>query len=100
MAKSKTGGPGTYSEGGVVCTMDSPFKTKGGMPSSSMGGDWSGGSRGAGAIPTRVTDNLGGMASGAPNQVAPSQQGQKRDGTREYPQGGGGMRDGRSKGRP
>ena len=100
MAKKHSGGPGTYTSGDVNCTMDPPFKTKGGQPSSSMGGQWGESSRGAGAIPTRVTDTLGGMASSAPNQTAPSQQGQKRTGTREYPQGGGGMRDGKSSGRP
>src|SRR5262245_5288214 len=97
MAKKHSGGPGTYSSGGVNCTMDPPFKTKGGMPSNKMDGQWGGGTSG---IPTKVYDSLGGMSAGAPNQTAPSQQGQKRSGTREYPQGGGSMRDGKSSGRP
>lgn len=96
MAKH-SGGPGTNSAGGVNSTMDAPFKTKGGMPSNKMGGEWGGGTSG---IPTKVYDSLGGMASGAPGQVAPSEQGQKRGGTKEYPQGGGSMRDGKSNGRP
>lgn len=96
MAKH-SGGPGTYTKGGVNCTMDAPFQTKGGMPSNGMKAPFDGGTSG---IPVKMYDNLGGMASGAPNQVAPSAQGQKRGGTKEYPQGGGGMRDGKSTGRP
>lgn len=97
--KSHSGGPGSYTQNGVNCTMDAPFKA--GLragDSNKMGAPFDGGTNG---IPTRVYDNLGGRATGKPpGQVGPSQQGGKREGTKEYPMGGGSMRDGKSSGRP
>jgi hypothetical protein len=55
---------------------------------------------GNGGIPTKFYDGLSGSMgtrTPAPGQVAPSQQGGKRVGTKEYPFGGGNMRDGREK---
>lgn len=69
MAKStnRGAGPGTYTSGGVRCTMDPPFK--GGQSKGSqttMAGPFdkprSGGDNG---LPTRVTDRLGGAKKGA-----------------------------------
>lgn len=74
MAKSanRGGGPGTYTSGGVRCTMDPPFK--GGANKSSqtnMSGTFdkprSGGDNG---LPTRVTDRMGGPKAGGTGKAA------------------------------
>ena len=65
MAKSHSGGLGTYSKGGINCTMDAPWKNganKGG--SNSMNAPFNapraGGDNG---LPTHVYDKLGGPGS-------------------------------------
>lgn len=68
MAKdsNKGGGPGTYTSGGVRCTMDAPFK--GGADKGSqkdLSGTFDKGrSGGDNGLPTRVTDNMGGPKAG------------------------------------
>ena len=68
MAKSndRGGGPGTYTTGGVRCTMDAPFKdgaNKGSQKNLSGTFDKprSGGDNN---LPTRVTDDMGGPKAG------------------------------------
>ena len=104
MAKGKrSGGPGTYSENWVNCTMDAPF-SKAQNQKTGSGGVYDHNKApfdkahdtGGGGISEKFFDNLGGKSAG-PSQVGPSQQGQKREGTKEYPYGGGSMRDGRGK---
>lgn len=98
MAKKHSGGPGTYTDNGVVCTMDAPFsKGKDQRPSNKMKAPFDSGHS---DTPTTVYANLESSGSKMPGQVAPSQQGNKRTGTKEYPYGGGSMRDGKSSGRP
>lgn len=95
MAKAHSGGPGTYTSGQVNCTMDPPFKDAKRQPEGTrLKSPFDGGASSA-PFNQRVSDSLGGRQS--PSQVAPSQQGQKREGTKEYPYGGGGMRDGKAK---
>ena len=96
MAKAHSGGPGTYNSGQVNCTMDPPFKAAKNQPAGNhLPKPFDGGASSA-PFNQRVTDNIGGSRQ-SPSQVAPSQQGQKREGTKEYPYGGGGMRDGKAK---
>jgi len=93
--------PGTYTKGGVNCTMDAPF---GKTPSASKGNGMKAPfnqARSGGEPNVTMYRNPTGTPGGAnAGTVAPSQQGQKRTGTKEYPQGGGSMRDGKSSGRP
>jgi len=104
MASNKGGGPGTYTNGGVRCTMDPPFAK---ASKSGAGGTMDRNKApfdkphdtGGGGIPLVFYDDMKGTPNStpAPGQVAPSQQGGKRVGTKEYPFGGGNMRDGKSK---
>jgi len=97
MSKTRGGGPGTSVRNGVQGTLDAPFaKAASSRPSNHMKAPFDH-APSAGGIPVKMYDDLGGMSSKTPSQVAPSQQGGKREGTKEYPYGGGSMRDGRSK---
>lgn len=100
MAKKHSGGPGTYTQGGVNCTMDAPFGSASpSMPSNHMKGQF-GQAPAASKIPVKMYESQGKTGSVGAGSVAPSQQGNKRTGTKEYPYGGGSMRDGKSSGRP
>lgn len=99
MPKGKhSGGPGTYSRNGVNCTMDPPF-AKATSQKSGSGGTMGHNkapfdkpqSMGNGGIPTVFYDDMSSKSAArtqAPGQTAPSSQGQKRPGTKEYPYGG------------
>ncbi len=99
MPKGKhSGGPGSYSKNGVNCTMDAPFaKAAGGRVSA--GGAMNQNkapfdrpkSMGVGGIAEVFYDDMSSKPATrtpAPGQTAPSQQGNKRPGTKEYPFGG------------
>ena len=98
MAKgSHGGGAGSAKRSGVEGTMAAPFsKAVNSRPSNHMKGPFDQAPAGGG-IPVTMYD---GMASKAgtrmpsPGQNAPSSQGGKRPGTKSYPFGGGGMKDG------
>lgn len=107
MPVKRGGGPGTYETNGVRCTMDAPFPKAAGQKSG-VGGGIDGRNKapfdkpqsmGNGGIPTKFFDGMSSKAATrtpAPGQVAPSQQGGKREGTEEYPYGGK-MSDGRKR---
>lgn len=87
MAQEKGGGPGTETRGGVRGTFTPPFakgSDKGSqvnIPGSTFDHPRSGGDNG---LPTRVTDDAGGMAPGPkPGSpfTSPSSQGPNRPGT-------------------
>ena len=88
MAKQDRGaGPGTYSKGGVRCTMDAPFSQGSNTGSQrNMSGTFdkprSGGDNG---LPTRVTDAMGGPSAGgtgpASQNSSPGRTATKRPGT-------------------
>ncbi len=71
-AGDRGGGPGTYTSGGVKCTMDAPFgKSKGAAKgeqkdmSGELGGKFSAARTGGGnGLPTHVTDPMGGPKAG------------------------------------
>lgn len=99
MPKGKhSGGPGTYMQNSVNCTMDAPF-AKAMNQKSGSGGTMDRNKApfdkphdtGGGGIPLVFYDDMSssvGTRAPAPGQTAPSQQGNKRPGTKEYPFGG------------
>lgn len=65
-AGDRGGGPGTYTKGGVRCTIDAPFAKAGkgdqvDNPDPTFNKPRSGGGNG---LPTRVSDKLGGPKAG------------------------------------
>lgn len=94
MAKKFSGGPGTYTQGGVNCTMNSPFGSASpDLPSNGMKGNFDA-SKASSKLPTKVYETQGKMGKEQPTQTAPSAQGQVRTGTDQFKYGGGKMRDG------